>query len=197
MHLFFDVETTGLIDFNAELTEPHQPRITQIAAILVNHNRVNVAQLSTHIKPDGWVVPEYITKNYGVTTEMLEREGIPMPVALSMFNAMKAQATHRVAYNISFDKRLLKREELAYGMETASDHLVSECAMQMARPICNMAPTDKMLASGRNGNKPPKLTEAYNHFFGCDFENAHDALADVRATIAVYFAILDHQEQVA
>lgn len=194
MHLFFDVETTGLIDFKADLSAPHQPRITQIAACLVNGRREPVATLGAYIKPDGWTVPAFITEKFGVTTEMLQERGIPMQQALALFNAMKAQATHRVAYNLSFDKQMMKREELAYGMETGSDHLLSECAMELAKPICKMAPTDRMMASGIRGNKPPKLTEAFRLLFGYDFVNPHDAMADVRAAIEVYFAVKDAPE---
>jgi hypothetical protein len=34
MHLFFDVETTGMIDWKAPMLSPRQPRVVQLAAIL-------------------------------------------------------------------------------------------------------------------------------------------------------------------
>ena len=40
-------------------------------------------------------------------------------------------------------------------------------------------------------NKLPKLTEAYQHFFGKDFDGAHSAMANVNAYIEVYFEIKD------
>src|SRR5690606_289426 len=62
------------------------------------------------------------------------------------------------------------------------------CAMQMAKPIVKCAPTDKMLARGMGHMfKPPKLQEAYVHFFKEEFKGAHDAREDVRATAAIFF----------
>ena len=50
---------------------------------------------------------------------------------------------------------------------------------------------EAMLAKGMTGYKRPSLTETYRHFFGRDFDGAHDAMADVRACRDVYFALLD------
>lgn len=37
--------------------------------------------------------------------------------------------------------------------------------------------------------KWPKLIELHNHLFGCDFEGAHDALDDVKATVKCFFEL--------
>jgi DNA polymerase III epsilon subunit-like protein len=43
---------------------------------------------------------------------------------------------------------------------------------------------------GKYGDyKWPKLQESHLHFFGKEFEGAHDAMADVRACAAVYWAL--------
>jgi hypothetical protein len=38
MRLFFDVETTGMIDWKAPMLSPRQPRVVQLAAILDDAN---------------------------------------------------------------------------------------------------------------------------------------------------------------
>jgi DNA polymerase-3 subunit epsilon len=159
-YLFFDTESTGLIDFKLDLMDESQPRIVQLAALLIGH-------------------------------------GIPMRDILTRFNSLKGQCSARVAFNIDFDKRLLAREAHICGIEHDSDGLESHCVMRMAKPICKLPPTDKMMATGRKDFKPPKLEEAYQHFFGKSMDGAHDAMNDVKATAAIFFAILAAQNEPA
>lgn len=187
-YLFFDTETTGLPDFKKDMNHPSQPRIIQLAAILTHESTI-VAELNCFIKPDGWTVPEEVTKIHGITTEKCEQYGIPMREALALFNAMKLIAKARVAHNISFDKVMMAREATFYGLEHNSEGLESFCTMQLAKPICKIPPTDKMMAAGFKGFKQPNLQETYRHFFGTEFEGAHDALVDVRACKEIFFQI--------
>ena len=191
IYLAFDTETTGLINYDKELSDPSQPRITQLAAMLVDENHKLLDEMSVYIKPDGWTVPEEITKLNGTTTEMLEEKGIPMVDALRRFNEMKAQCTDRIGHNISFDKQMLAREAMAYGLDHNSEGLGTICTMKMTRDICKLPPTAKMKG---NGFKPPKLQEAYTHFFGEEFPNSHDAMADVIACLKVFFTAKKHLE---
>jgi DNA polymerase III subunit epsilon len=46
------------------------------------------------------------------------------------------------------------------------------------------------------GYKWPKLHEAHRHCFGKEFEDAHDALADVRACAKVFFWLQQHRKKV-
>lgn len=194
LYLFFDVETTGLYDFKAESSAAHQPRIVQLAALLTNDEGYEVASLRTHIKPDGWTVPEEASKIHGFSTEDCEAAGIPMQSALTVFNGMKAAAGARVAHNISFDKVMLAREAVAYGIEHDSGNIESFCTMQMAKPICKIPPTEKMMAAGFKSFKSPNLQEAYRHFFGRDFDNGHDAMEDAKACRDIFFKMKAGQE---
>jgi len=66
----------------------------------------------------------------------------------------------------------------------------------MATQILKIPPTSKMISQGLiHQFKPANLRESYRHFFGNDFENAHNAMADVNACIAVYFAIKDMEKK--
>lgn len=188
-YLVFDVETTGLIDFKADLLAPHQPRIIQLAAALVGEGGDAIAEMNAFIKPDGWTVPEGAASVNGITTEKCEAVGIPITSALAMFNAMKGACKTRVAHNLNFDKQMLAREAGACGMPHDSAGIESFCTMQASRAICKLAPTDKMMAAGIKSFKSPNLQEAYRHFFGRDFDGAHDAMADVRACKDVFFAM--------
>lgn len=189
--LFFDCETTGLIDFKADLLEPHQPRIVQLAAVLTEDDGTHIEEMNVIIKPDGWTVPDEVIALHGITTQRCEAEGIPMPEALARFNGMKAKCTARAAYNISYDKKMLAREAGAYGIAHSSEGIASHCVMMMSRPICQIPNI------GKKGIKNPKLSEAYRHFFGCDFDGAHDAMNDVIAAMAIFFKIQELQKEAA
>lgn len=58
------------------------------------------------------------------------------------------------------------------------------------RQICTMnESTDLCKIPGPYGYKWPKLEELHKHLFGKTFDNAHDALADVRATARCLFEL--------
>jgi DNA polymerase-3 subunit epsilon len=63
------------------------------------------------------------------------------------------------------------------------------CTMLKAIDVVKCPPTEKMRRAGRTGFKNPNLAETYRHFFGRDFEGAHDAMADVRACRDVFFEL--------
>jgi hypothetical protein len=54
-----------------------------------------------------------------------------------------------------------------------------------------------MRRAGRRHYKSPNLGEAYEHFTGRPLEGAHNAMVDVKACMAVYFAIKDWQNPAA
>jgi DNA polymerase-3 subunit epsilon len=191
--LFFDTETTGLIDRKKKLDDPSQPHIVQLAAVLCDEAGTHLEELNLIAKPDGWMVPEVCTNIHGLTTEICEERGIPMLEILTRFNAMKAKCTDRVAFNIPFDKQMLLREEMAYGIPHDEDKKISLCVMKMSEPICKMPATAKQKEWNIGPYKAPKLIEAYRHFFSEDFDRAHDAMNDVMATKRIFFHIGEMQ----
>lgn len=187
--LAFDTETTGLLDFKLDLMDATQPRVVQLAAVLLENNGDRLEEMNCIIKPDGWIITEQTSSIHGLTNEICEERGVPMLEALNQFNSMKARATQRMAFNIDYDKRMMAREAQLYGVPHDSEGLVSHCVMRLSKNIVKCPPTEKMMACGRKDFKNPKLSEAYLHFFGREMENAHDAMADVNATVAIWFAI--------
>ena len=57
-------------------------------------------------------------------------------------------------------------------------------AMMAAKDYCKL-PNQY----GYNDYKWPTLSEAHQHFFGCEFDGAHEAMGDVAATAKIYFEI--------
>lgn len=190
--LFFDTETTGLPVWNEPSEGENQPHIVELAAKLVDlESREVIAELNTIIKPDGWVIPTEMTEIHGISTEKALAEGIAESEALSQFITMWRQSNFRVAHNESFDARIMRIAIKRYLSEEVAEQWKAgekQCTGLITKPIMQMLPKNKF------GYKMPKLSEAYEHFTGKLLENAHRAMADVDACIAVYFAVLDQQK---
>lgn len=180
---YYDTETTG---FPAKGGAPlsAQPFIVQLAAILVDDDKGEVASMNAIIKPAGWTVPEDAAKIHGISTEKAERFGIPIASAMSMFSQLCRQAEQAVAHNDEFDVELI-------GFEI--DRLAKPNVLLETPRFCTMkATTDICKLPGRYPGqfKWPKLIEAHQHFFSEGFDGAHDALVDVRACHRVHMHLL-------
>jgi DNA polymerase-3 subunit epsilon len=176
---FVDTETTSLWDYHSPDDAPHQPRIVQLAAMLVDGEGEPVGSCKLFIKPDGWTIPPEATAVHGITTEKCEQDGIPMADALKHLQSMMPASGTLAVYNLSFDRNLLIREATLAGMSLTYPP-VQVCVMEMATPICKLP--------GKYGYKWPKLAEAYEMICGKALTGAHDAMADVVACKEVYFA---------
>lgn len=194
---FYDTETTGLPDFKAPSEAPQQPHIVQLAAILVDpETRKTISSMDVIIRPNGWTIPDDIAKIHGITTEHAMDVGIPESLAVGMFMELWSHRL-RIAHNEQFDARILRIALMRHESEASADDWKagkSDCTAKLATPICKIPPTEKMIAAGFNKFKTANLSEAYRHFMGRDFENAHSALADVNACASVYFSIQDMEK---
>lgn len=198
--LFYDTETTGLPLFHEPSEDPRQPHIVQLAAALVDlQTRQIVSSMDVIVYPDGWEIPAEVSELHGVTTEYARQVGIGETLALNMFLGLHC-GRPRIAHNEQFDARIIRIALKRY--PGLSDPEVwkggaSECTQRLSTPILKLPPTPKMLAAGRNHAKSANLGEAYKHFVGKELLGAHNALVDVHACIAVYFAIRDAQQVAA
>ena len=60
------------------------------------------------------------------------------------------------------------------------------CSGELGRNICKLEYKTRGWGGSGNpsrGYKMPKLVELYKHFYGCEFDNAHNADGDVRALL--------------
>lgn len=194
MILFFDVETTGLPNYKERARHPSQPHIVQLAAMLVDGSGRTLESHNVIIKPDGWEIPKEASDVHGITAEVAAI-GIGESVAARTLLEMMKKAELSVAHNLTFDKFLariaMRRFEL---MTDEQDEwwkaLPTFCTMRESTDLCK-------LPGIRAGQfKWPKLIEAYRCLFNEDFSDAHDALADVRACMRIYFELQKRKEVV-
>lgn len=193
--LAYDSETTGLPIFAEPSEHPDQPHIVQLAALLIDLDTGKKLQsMDVIIRPDGWTIPDEVANIHGITTEHASDVGIPEKIAVAMFMELWGGRL-RIAHNESFDARILRIAQHRFPDVYGEPQLVAwkegkaECTARMATPILKLPPTAKMIAARRTHHKTANLGEAYQYFMGKPLENAHSAMADVEACVAVYFAI--------
>lgn len=177
--LYFDTETTGFPKASGSpLTE--QPHIVQLAAILVDDERGEVASLSVIIKPDGWEIDPGAQEVHGISAEMAESFGVPISTAMLMFSHLTRRADQCVAHNYAFDIKLITYEFERLKAPIVINERERFCTMEATTNLCKLP--------GRYPGKFkwPKLIEAHQHFFNEGFDGAHDALVDVRACHRVH-----------
>ena len=73
MYLFFDTETTGVMN---------SPRVVQIAWLVTDENGDELRSQSYVIRPDNFEIPSDATRIHGITTEAAQRGGIEIAIAL-------------------------------------------------------------------------------------------------------------------
>jgi DNA polymerase III subunit epsilon len=193
--LFYDTETTGLPLFNEPSEDPRQPHLVQLAACLVDlDTKATAASMDVTVRPHGWTIPEDVAKIHGITTERAADVGVPESIAVDMFLELYRFRT-RIAHNEAFDARILRIALMRHAINAAMPDQwkegPAECTQALSTPILKLPPTPKMIASGRHHHKSANLREAYRHFTGNDLAGAHNAMVDVQACMAVYFAIKD------
>jgi DNA polymerase III subunit epsilon len=188
VYIFFDTETTGLCNNKLPASDPGQPHICQLGAILTDQNGRVKAEVNLLVRPEGWVIPQAASDIHGITQYDADAYGLSIKGILTIFNRLLIKAEKLIAHNIRFDLFMLEIECARTGISLELPHQYA-CTMEDSRDILKIPPTQKMAACGMTEFKKPNLQEAYRHFFGREFEGAHDAMADVRACRDVFFAI--------
>jgi DNA polymerase-3 subunit epsilon len=147
------------------------------------------------VKPDGWEIPRGASDVHGITTEIANQCGVPLALALATFSNLVKTSDDHVAHNEEFDQRVLQAQ--FHRLNRPFPVVNAHCTKNLATPIVNLPPSERMRAAGFNKPKPPTLTECVDFFFGQKLEGAHDALVDTRACLRVYLEILRRQVQEA
>lgn len=178
--MFFDTETTGIPDWKKPSGGDDQPHLVQIAAIVADlDTREVINTLDIVISPENWEIGQEVIDVHGITEEYARKVGYNEKLALDFFLTFWA-GMKRFAYNTTYDNRIIRIGTKRYFDEGIQDTWRSgayECQMQAARKFL--------------GGKQPKLAAAYLAICGKELVNAHEAMADTRACMEIYFALQD------
>ena len=195
--LFFDVETTGLLNTN--------PYIVSIAYSLYEHKPnqdyniekpFRVLEKYHIVKPptDDFVIPEESVKVHGISTEQAKKEGISIQEVIYSLHCVFDNYNVKmiVAHNINFDIKVLMIQLDRYD----TNHKITlKHKLFDVEVYCTMKETIEMMNLERTNSrgtykKYPKLEELYTRLFKGEAFNAHNALEDVRACVRCYYKFL-------
>jgi DNA polymerase III epsilon subunit-like protein len=183
MYLFFDTETTGLPkSWKAPVTDLNNwPRLVQLAFLLYDNNGNKISSGDFIIKPEGFTIPSNASRVHGITTERALREGEQLSAVLIQFDGLIQQADWLVAHNMSFDEKILGAEFLRNKMNNPIPNKSKICTMEKTTIFCAI--------NGPYGYKWPKLSELHYKLFRTNFEEAHNAAADIQATARCFWEL--------
>lgn len=182
--LAFDTETTGFVKDRLPVDHPEQPHLVQLSALVMEPSGKERGYFNLIVRPNGYTIPAAASNVHGITTEIALACGVPLPVAVAMFNnVVKLTGTH-VAHNMPFDDKVMGA---AYHRVQKNMPVMNKvCTVDLAGPILAIPPTDKMRRAGFTKYKPPSLAECAKFFFEEDIKGAHDAGVDTRMCARVY-----------
>lgn len=190
--LFFDTETSDMINFRARNSDPSQPWVVQLAAVLTDGEGKPLHQFSCICNSGGRPMGDGAEDVHKIPLSTCNTVGLPHARAMAWFMTLVRHSTLLVAHNKAFDIRILK----ILGGQLGGAAKTDAYSLDDYAQICTMVSTTKLCQlpkpSGKGGFKWPKLEELYFFLFGKDMNekySAHDALEDVRATIECYFEL--------
>jgi DNA polymerase III epsilon subunit-like protein len=115
----------------------------------------------------------------GHTIESLIEKGRSVEAVIAEIAQDISDSDLIVCHNIGFDLPVLACEMIRAKISTTKKEKF--CTMAGSTNVCKI--------QGPYGFKWPKLQELHKHLFGHEFDGAHDALADILATVRCYFAM--------
>lgn len=186
MYLVFDTETTGLAkNYNAPVSDSDNwPRMVQIAWQLHDEEGNLVENQDYIIKPEGYDIPFASVQIHGITTEMAHEHGRDLREVLEEFKEVLSRAKFGVGHNVEFDYNIVGAEFYRKQIENNLAQIPIADTMQYGTDYC-------AIPTGRPGRfKSPKLGELYQKLYGEEFDEAHNAAADVNATAQVFFELV-------
>jgi len=198
MYLFIDTETTGLPDsFDAPSSDTvNWPRLVTASWIVCGEDRRVLRECDFIIRPEGFAIPSEATKIHGISQTLARHNGQSIETVLGILLLDLSLVTHVVAHNINFDRSVIESEFHRYGalrmpfsIPQHGNALRTHCTQAMGTNFCKLP--------GKYGSsyKWPKLTELHSKIFGKPFEGSHTSMADVRACMRCFFALVDRNEK--
>jgi DNA polymerase III subunit epsilon len=195
--LFFDTETTGI---KTPKNPGFIPRLVQMGAILQDLDtgrvlgEINLIANQTPLS----IIPEGAIAVHGITNDMAKEYGVDPNLIDLLFGMLVEKADILVAHNIDYDTDVIQDNFTATLRVLQETPKPLFCTMRNNVYIVKAPLTDKQKVYFSSKGilpdypyKVPNLTETYKHYFGKQFDGAHDAMADIRACRDIFLQMLE------
>ena len=183
MYLFVDTETTGLPPSqSAQLGA--WPRLVQLGWLLSEDTGDIVLQDTAIIRPEGYHIPQRVTRIHGISTQMAYDQGISLDDALQRFSQALRYSHFLIGHNIDYDYHVLLAEFHRKKINTLFSHYPRFCTMKSPRVMEFVR-----IMRGSNHRKYPKLSDLYHILFDERLHQDHDALADAKMCKQCFFEL--------
>lgn len=153
----------------------------QLAYGLYDYDGTLISEGDFIIGPVGFIIPIEASNIHHNTTDRAIREGFLLSTVLEEFNELIKKATNLVAHNMAFDEKIMGAEFIRTGYSNPIPYKNRICTMHSTTDFCAI--------KNYYGNKWPKLSELHNKLFGIDFEETHNASADIKATARCFWEL--------
>ncbi len=193
-YLFIDTETTGLPQKDEEndhsyLDFDYWPHIVQLAYVLYDSDWRKITTNSYIIAPDNYVIPQTSTRVHGISHEEAKKHGIRRENLFSYLNDVLLDVDYIIGHNVTFDVSVLKCEIMRVKRDGKLEQDISfkkkkhtlVDTMKIGAYVCRI-PTLRF-----DGYKYPSLIDLYKSLFSKEYNDQHNALADVKATASCFF----------
>lgn len=163
----FDVETTGL--------NPQEDFIIQLSMVKFNRNFEIIDEKNWYIKPaHKYTISPQAQEKHGIFKEWLDKNGIYLKDIIQIIDKFIKDCDFLTYNGNSFDIKFLYKDLKLWGYEL---------------DLSNRKFYDSFGMECRFN--PRNLSYIYNKYTGKELDEAHNALADVKATIEVF----SHQKE--
>lgn len=182
--LVYDTETSGLVSKDQKDISK-QPYIIQYAHALIDVSKHNwdVEETWNKLFQVPIDIPKRASEIHGIYKDRLEGKLYIYSVMEDILQRMEA-VDIIAGHNVRFDMNMLYVEAQRIGQQARVVALKDKLVDTMT------SSKDVVQAVNKRGHrKNPNLQEAYKHFYGEEFDGAHNALADVMATAKVLKAL--------
>lgn len=185
MYLVFDTETSGLPSFKLPLDDPSQPKLMQLAFVMLDDEFKERSRFHSNVKHiDQYDVNPFAYAAHGLSYQECQDTGIPLVCVVDLFTQIISQCSCQVAHNLKFDKMI---SDIAINTIYKDEYNVSWsesdfCTMLQSTEICKIPHKN-----GRAGNKWPTVKEAYEKLLNKQLVgNFHNATFDLDATVEIF-----------